>query len=107
MALCILGLRTYILKLFPTSILMAGAAGIGVFISFVGVKSMGMIVGAPFPTLLSLNLGWPYTYGGWGPNPIPDPPSFNSCVMYFQGGSRAGICWELILGADTHCTWES
>jgi hypothetical protein len=32
------GLRAVIIKLFPKSVLMAGAAGIGVFIAFVGMK---------------------------------------------------------------------
>jgi xanthine/uracil/vitamin C permease (AzgA family) len=32
------GLRAAIIKLFPKSVLMAGAAGIGVFIAFVGMK---------------------------------------------------------------------
>jgi AGZA family xanthine/uracil permease-like MFS transporter len=53
----------YILRLVPKSILMAGAAGIGVFIAFVGAKDMGVIVGAPFPTLLGLNTAWPYSLG--------------------------------------------
>jgi AGZA family xanthine/uracil permease-like MFS transporter len=60
---------------------MAGAAGIGVFITFVGVKDMGVIVGAPFPTLLSLNKGVPYTIGGWGRNGYDSKVSFNSCRM--------------------------
>jgi xanthine/uracil/vitamin C permease (AzgA family) len=32
------GLRAVIIRLFPKSVLMAGAAGIGVFIAFVGMK---------------------------------------------------------------------
>ena len=40
-AICMLGVRQYIMRLFPTSILMSGAAGIGVFIAFVGIKDMG------------------------------------------------------------------
>lgn len=61
--ICITGLRVYILRLVPKSILMAGAAGIGVFIAFVGAKDMGVIVQAPFPTLLGLNTAWPYSLG--------------------------------------------
>lgn len=42
---------------------MSGAAGIGVFIAFVGAKDSGFIAAAPFPTLLGLNVEWPYKHG--------------------------------------------
>jgi xanthine/uracil/vitamin C permease (AzgA family) len=57
------GLRCVILKAFPKSVLMSGAAGIGVFIAFVGAKDSGFIAAAPFPTLLGLNVEWPYKHG--------------------------------------------
>lgn len=43
--------------------LIAGSAGIGVFISFVGLKDSGIIVGAPFPTAVQLMTDWPYVHG--------------------------------------------
>lgn len=46
---------------------MAGAAGIGVFIAFVGAKDSGFISAAPYPTLLQLNTEWPYKTGGCQP----------------------------------------
>jgi AGZA family xanthine/uracil permease-like MFS transporter len=61
--ICITGLRAVILRLFPKSVLVAGAAGIGVFIAFVGMKDSGFIAAAPFPTLVGLNTDWPYLHG--------------------------------------------
>lgn len=43
---------------------MAGACGIGVFIAFVGMKDSGFIHATPFPTLVGLNVDWPYKTGG-------------------------------------------
>lgn len=45
---------------------MAGAAGIGVFIAFVGSKDSGFISAAPYPTLTSLTTEWPYKHGEHG-----------------------------------------
>ncbi|KAG2449606.1 hypothetical protein HYH02_005139 [Chlamydomonas schloesseri] len=98
LAICFLGIRRWLLKLFPKSILMAGAAGIGCFISFVGVKDMGVIVAAPFPTLLSLNLGVPYVHGGWGKPGYDSKVSFNSCRMYQDGPPYSVVCPWLSVG---------
>eukprot|EP00198_Chlamydomonas_reinhardtii_P009149 XP_001698486.1 xanthine/uracil/vitamin C permease [Chlamydomonas reinhardtii] len=98
LAICFLGIRRWLLKLFPKSILMAGAAGIGCFISFVGVKDMGVIVAAPYPTLLSLNLGIPYVHGGWGKPGYDSKVSFNSCRMYQDGPPYSVVCPWLSVG---------
>ncbi|PNH13010.1 Adenine/guanine permease AZG1 [Tetrabaena socialis] len=98
LAICFLGLRKWLIRLFPKSVLMAGAAGIGCFITFVGVKDMGLIVAAPFPTLLSLNLGVPYVHGGWGQPGHDSKVSFNSCRMYFDGPPYSVVCPWLSLG---------
>jgi AGZA family xanthine/uracil permease-like MFS transporter len=45
--ICLTGMRKYILRLIPKQILLAGACGIGVFISFVGFKDCGFITQAP------------------------------------------------------------
>lgn len=98
LAICFLGLRRYMIKAFPKSVLMSGAAGIGAFISFVGVKDMGVIVGAPFPTLLSLNLGVPYKIGGWGAPGYDSKISFNSCRMRLDGPPFSVVCPWLSTG---------
>lgn len=98
LACCFLGLRRHMLKAFPKSVLMAGAAGIGCFISFVGVKDMGVIVGAPYPTLLSLNLDVPYQIGGWGAPGYFSKISFNSCRMRFDGPPFSVVCPWLSTG---------
>ena len=36
--ICFTGMRSRLIKVFPRTVLMAGACGIGVFIAFVGVK---------------------------------------------------------------------
>eukprot|EP00775_Hariotina_reticulata_P004113 gene4113-4359_t len=95
---CITGLRSVILRAFPKSVLMSGAAGIGVFIAFVGAKDSGFITAAPFPTLLSLNVEWPYKHGGWGASDFHTGIGFNSCTMYFDGPPYSCICPWLAVG---------
>ena len=36
--ICFTGMRSRLIKIFPRTVLMAGACGIGAFIAFVGVK---------------------------------------------------------------------
>ena len=103
--ICFTGMRSRLIKVFPRTVLMAGACGIGMFIAFVGVKvnarcaiarrcmrppftssllccpcidcicvdvthapgvlqDMGIIVSAPYPTLLKLASSVPYAPGG-------------------------------------------
>jgi AGZA family xanthine/uracil permease-like MFS transporter len=85
MLICLLGIREYLLKLVPKSVLIAGAAGIGVFISFVGLKDCGIISAAPYPTLVGLMTDWPYVHGGWGKPGSTSGIGFNDCTMYFGG----------------------
>lgn len=59
---------------------MAGACGIGVFISFVGVKDAGWIVAAPYPTLVSLNLGVPYGFSELPPPARPPACPAHCCA---------------------------
>ena len=45
--LTVLGLRQMILNALPTDLYAGGAAGIGVFIAFIGLKKAGIVVGKP------------------------------------------------------------
>lgn len=96
--ICVTGMRSRILKLFPRTVLMAGACGIGVFISFVGIKDMGVIVAAPYPTLLKLADSLPYAPGGWGSTTYNSGVGFNDCVMYFGGPPYSAYCPWLAIG---------
>lgn len=96
-AICLLGLREYLIRCLPKSVLMAGAAGIGVFISFTGLKSMEVIVAAPYPTLVALNENWPYSFSGWG-SIAESGIGYNSCQMFFNGPPYSVICPWLSTG---------
>ncbi|KAF8071270.1 AZG1 [Scenedesmus sp. PABB004] len=98
MLICFTGLRSVIIKAFPKSVLMAGAAGIGVFIAFVGMKDSGFIVAQPFPTLLGLNVDVPYKHGGWGAPGYHSGVGFNSCAMYMDGPPYSCVCPWLAVG---------
>lgn len=98
LAICLVGARSYILRLFPKSVLMAGAAGIGIFIAFVGAKDSGFIVAAPYPTLLQLNVDNPYVHGGWGKPGYSSGCGFNDCKMYFDGPPYGPVCPWLAVG---------
>ena len=50
-------------------------------------QDMGVIVAAPYPTLLKLADSLPYAPGGWGSNTFNSGVGFNDCVMYFGVGS--------------------
>ena len=63
LAICLTGLRHYILRLVPKQVLLAGACGIGVFIAFVGFKDSGFVTQATYPTLTRLNLENQYLGG--------------------------------------------
>ncbi len=54
--LTVFRLRSYIAKSFPTPVKMATSAGIGLFLSFIGLKNSGIIVASPetFVTLGNL-----------------------------------------------------
>eukprot|EP00898_Chlorokybus_atmophyticus_P000922 jgi/Chlat1/1830/Chrsp14S02224 len=69
-AIACVGMRSVLLKLFPTTVLMAGACGIGVFIAWVGVKQNGFIIQNSPPTLTKLN------------------PDFNICALDANGAPR-------------------
>ncbi|WIA12239.1 hypothetical protein OEZ85_012305 [Tetradesmus obliquus] len=102
--ICVTGLRAVIIRMFPKSVLMAGAAGIGVFIAFVGMKDSGFIAAAPFPTLVGLNTEWPYKHGGWGANDYHSCIGFNSCTMYFDGPPYSVVCpWLAVAGLLVTC----
>ncbi|KIZ07632.1 putative MFS transporter, AGZA family, xanthine/uracil permease [Monoraphidium neglectum] len=98
--ICVTGLRKVFLQLFPKTVLYAGAAGIGVFITFVGMKGCGFIAPAPYPTYLALNTAWPLkaTAGGYGAAGYDSGIGFNSCLMYFDGAPFGPICPWLALG---------
>ena len=46
-------------------------------------QDMGVIVAAPYPTLLKLADSLPYAPGGWGSTTFESGVGFNNCVMYF------------------------
>jgi adenine/guanine/hypoxanthine permease len=96
--ICFTGLRFYILKLFPNQVLLAGACGIGIFISFVGFKDSGFITQAPYPTLLRLNLENQYNPGPVIDLTYHDGPRWNSCELYFGGAPFGVQCNWLALG---------
>ncbi|KAI8469218.1 MAG: xanthine/uracil/vitamin C permease [Monoraphidium minutum] len=98
--ICITGLRKVFLNAFPKTVLYAGAAGIGVFITFVGLRGCGFITAAPYPTYLALNTAWPFTLdaGGFGKAGFESGVGFNSCVMWFNGPPFGPICPWLALG---------
>lgn len=98
LAICFTGLRFYILKLIPKQILLAGACGIGIFISFVGFKDSGFITQAPYPTLLRLNLENQYVGGPIINMTYHEGPRWNDCVMYFNGPPFGAQCNWLALG---------
>lgn len=98
MAICLFGVREFLLKMVPRSVLIAGACGIGFFISFVGSKDSGIIVGAPYPTALQLMTDWPYVHGGWGQPGHVSGVGFNSCQLYFDGPPYSVICPWLAVG---------
>lgn len=98
--ICISGLRKVFLKWFPNTVLYAGAAGIGIFITFVGLKGCGFIAAAPYPTYIGLNTAWPLKLdaGGYGKAGYDSGIGFNSCIMYFDGPPFGPICPWLALG---------
>lgn len=96
--ICVAGLRFWFLKIVPKQILLAGACGIGIFISFVGFKDAGFITQSAYPTLLRLNLENQYNGG-----PVIDltyhgGPVWNSCIMYYGGAPFGVQCNWLALG---------
>ncbi|GAQ79544.1 xanthine uracil vitamin c permease [Klebsormidium nitens] len=84
-AIALGGFRSSLMKLFPKTVLMAGAAGIGVFISFVGIKSMGVVVQADPPNLVQLNKQFNRCYN--------DPSNGPTCPWL----SMAGLTLTAIL----------
>ena len=96
--ICVTGLRYYVLKLVPKQILLAGACGIGVFISFVGFKDSGFITQAPYPTLLRLNTANQYYQGPLINLTYNGGPGWNDCVLYFGGAPFGCQCNWLALG---------
>jgi AGZA family xanthine/uracil permease-like MFS transporter len=96
--ICFTGMRSRLIKIFPRTVLMAGACGIGVFIAFVGVKDMGIIVSAPYPTLLKLASSVPYAPGGWGSTTYTSGVGFNACVIYLAGPPYSVVCNWLSIG---------
>ena len=96
--ICITGLRYWFLKVIPKQILLAGACGIGIFISFVGFRDSGFITQAPYPTLTRLNLENQYNGGVVIDMSYHDGPRWNSCVMYFGGAPFGVQCNWLSLG---------
>lgn len=79
-------------------ILLAGACGIGIFISFVGFKDSGFITQAPFPTLLRLNTENQYDGGPVIGLTYHGGPGWNDCVLYFGGAPFGCQCNWLALG---------
>lgn len=98
LAICVCGLRHYILKLIPKQILLAGACGIGVFIAFVGFKDSGFITQATYPTLVRLNLKNQYLGGPVINITYNQGPAWNDCVLYFDGPPFGCSCPWLALG---------
>ncbi|KAK9830128.1 hypothetical protein WJX72_009909 [[Myrmecia] bisecta] len=96
--ICFTGMRSRLLKLLPKTVLMAGACGIGIFIAFVGLRDMGVIVAAPYPTLTKLASTLPYGPDGWGSSQFTSGVTFNSCVMYFDGPPFSVFCPWLSIG---------
>ena len=54
--LLITGIRKILLDAYPSDLKRALTAGIGLFIMFIGLKSAGIVVAAPEPILLRLQL---------------------------------------------------
>eukprot|EP00897_Mesotaenium_endlicherianum_P005733 jgi/Mesen1/5188/ME000258S04286 len=53
--IAVVGARSYLMGFFPKVVLMAGACGIGLFIAFVGIRSMGVTVANLPPNLIQFN----------------------------------------------------
>jgi len=51
--ICFTGMRSRLIKIFPRTVLMAGACGIGAFIAFVGVKVIFQAVHPEQPAITS------------------------------------------------------
>lgn len=49
------------------------------------MQDSGIIVAAPYPATLSLNVDWPYVNGGWGQPGHKSGFGFNGCRMYNDG----------------------
>jgi adenine/guanine/hypoxanthine permease len=96
--ICFTGLRKHILKIFPKQVLLAGACGIGIFISFVGFKDSGFITQGPYPILLRLNLRNQYKGGPLIDLTYMDGPVWNDCDLYFGGAPFGLQCNWLALG---------
>ncbi|KAK9805952.1 hypothetical protein WJX73_008142 [Symbiochloris irregularis] len=80
LAICFTGMRSRILRLFPKTVLMAGACGIGVFIAFVGMRNIPVLVPAPFPNLTKLASALNIGSDGYGNATLHTGIEWNSCV---------------------------
>ncbi|GAX80933.1 hypothetical protein CEUSTIGMA_g8368.t1 [Chlamydomonas eustigma] len=96
LAICLFGLRSIILGFFPKPILVAGAAGIGAFIAYVGARDCGVITIAPYPLYTQLMTQWGFTPSGYGGGTASI--GFNDCVMYFDGPPYGPVCPWLSVG---------
>eukprot|EP00850_Spirogloea_muscicola_P011040 SM000067S20317 [mRNA] locus=s67:310511:313684:+ [translate_table: standard] len=79
LGIAVCGFRSSLMALIPKTILMAGAAGIGLFIAFVGMKDMGVSVQNSPPTLVQFN------HVDW-----------NKCFLDDNGAPRC--CWLSLAG---------
>ncbi len=59
---------------------------------------MGVVVAAPFPSLLRLNTEEQYSVTGWGSADIHTGIGFNSCVMLLNLPPFGPVCPWLAVG---------